>query len=67
MLCLRNIDTDLRRARLLGARRFGVASIPRRAILRGEWDGGTAVSQFRNGRGTFARTVSAEASNADKK
>lgn len=43
---LASVPADLRRARLLAARRFGVCSVPRRAILRGDWDRGDAVRQF---------------------
>jgi hypothetical protein len=43
---MRDLDPVLRRARLKAARLFGLMSIPRRAILRGDWDSGQAVRQF---------------------
>lgn len=45
MITLRNVPADLRRARLLAAREYGIGSIPRRAILRGDWDTGNKVRQ----------------------
>lgn len=45
MVTTRELPRDLRRARLLAARRYGVRSIPRRAVLRGEYDGGEVVSR----------------------
>ena len=47
------IDRDMRRARLLAARRKPIGSIPRRGILSGHWDGGNVVGAFRGGRGSF--------------
>ena len=47
------IDRDMRRARLLAARRKAIGSIPRRGILSGHWDGGNVVGAFRGGRGSF--------------
>ena len=46
MMTLRDIPADLRCARLRAARRYGIYSVPRRAILRGDWDAGTVVRQF---------------------
>ena len=47
------IDRDMRRARLLAARRKPIGSIPRRGILSGHWEGGNVVGAFRGGRGSF--------------
>lgn len=48
LVCTRSLaDHGLRRARLLAARSRSVGSINRRAILNGEWDGGTVVRGFR--------------------
>lgn len=43
---LRGVDRDLRRARLLAARRYAPGSVPRRGIMSGHWDGGVVVRQF---------------------
>jgi hypothetical protein len=40
---LRNLDAARRRARLLAARERPVGGLNRRAILNGEWDGGSLV------------------------
>jgi len=45
--CLRGLDPDLRRARLLAARGYAPGSKPRHAILGGFWDGGSVVRQHR--------------------
>lgn len=46
---MRSLDRDTRRARLLAARTRPVGGINRKGILRGDWDGGNVVRQFRNG------------------
>lgn len=43
--CLRGIDPDLRRARLIAARTYPVGAVPRYAIMMGHWDLGRVVSQ----------------------
>jgi len=40
---LRALARDLRRARLLAARRYAPGSIPRKGIIGGYWDGGSVV------------------------
>ena len=52
---MRDLDRDLRRARLLAARRRPVGGLNRRGILSGQWDLGAFVRQFRDGAGTFRR------------
>jgi hypothetical protein len=39
----RGIEPELRRRRLLAARRYGLNSVPRIAILLGHWDRGDVV------------------------
>lgn len=39
----RGAEPGIRRARLLGARRYAPGSLPRTAILLGHWDGGAIV------------------------
>ena len=51
MTPMRNLDRDTRRARLLAARTRPVGGINRKGILRGDWDGGNVVRQFRDGAG----------------
>lgn len=45
--CLRGLDPDLRRARLLAARSYVPGSKPRHGILGGHWDGGAVVRRHR--------------------
>ena len=40
---MRTMEPDLRRKRLLAARSFAAHSIPRFAILTGQWDAGSIV------------------------
>lgn len=40
---LRDLEPNLRRARLLAAREYMPCSSPRRGILGGQWDGGEVV------------------------
>jgi hypothetical protein len=40
---LRDLDPDLRRRRLVAARRYAPLSIPRIAIMLGQWDAGDVV------------------------
>lgn len=51
MTPMRNLDRDTRRARLLAARTRPVGGINRKGILRGDWDSGNVVRQFRDGAG----------------
>lgn len=44
--CMRALDRELRRARLLAARRYRPCTIPRHAILGGFWDGGNIVRGY---------------------
>jgi hypothetical protein len=53
MTPLRHLDSDTRRARLLAARTRPMGGINRKGILRGDWDGGTVVRQFRAGEGQW--------------
>lgn len=39
----RDVEPELRRRRLLAARRYAAGSVPRVAILLGHWDGGDVV------------------------
>ena len=41
--CTREIAPELRRKRLLAARRFAIGSLPRLAIMLGHWDRGSIV------------------------
>lgn len=49
MKSLRHLDRDIRRARLLAARRAPVGGIVRKGILSGQWDLGNVVRGFRQG------------------
>lgn len=40
----RAIEPELRRKRLLAARQFAAGSVPRAAIMLGQWDGGEVVA-----------------------
>lgn len=51
MTPMRNLDRDTRRVRLLAARIRPVGEINHEGILRGDWDGGNVVRQFRDGAG----------------
>lgn len=44
---MRDVEPDLRRARLLAARTYRVGTKPRHGILGGFWDRGSVVKQFR--------------------
>jgi hypothetical protein len=39
----RGVEPELRRNRLLAARRYAAGSVPRLAIMLGHWDGGDVV------------------------
>lgn len=49
MQITRDVEPRLRRARLLAARGYPAASIPRRAILSGQWDAGSKVRDHLDG------------------
>lgn len=46
--CLRGVDPELRRARLMAARTYQ-SPVCRHAILTGQWDGGSVVRQNMKG------------------
>jgi hypothetical protein len=53
MIPLKPVERDLRRARLIAARTRPVAGINRKGILRGDWDNGSIVRQYRGGQGAW--------------
>lgn len=47
-LLAENKRSEMRRARVLAARRFGWASVPRRACLAGAYDSGNIIREYRD-------------------